>query len=395
MKHIIRVRVKTSNKTYLLLKLNRINIDIKNIKYEDNYLYFNMFTKDLERLNKYLISYDVEIIDDVGIYKLKKALKVNMLFIVSIIFSCLVFMILNNLTIKVNIIHQDKSIRELIDSDLKEFGVKPLSFKKSYKEYEEIINIIKGRHKDSIEWLEIDVDGMIVNIRVEERKELSEEVKDDYCHIVAKNGGIITSIYTSRGTSLVSINDYVKKGDILISGEIKLNEEVRGDVCANGKVYAEVWYKVNTSFPLEYIETKETGKMRFNMMLKKGEYEYVILKSRVKDSMVENKYITTIFNYELYLQKEKEVIKTAKKYTLDEAENKAIDLIHEKLILKESETPKIIKEKVLQKSVNNDKLDIEMFIAVEEQIGKKAPYTKEMDSDTSDGENNSNYNTVN
>ena len=192
----------------------------------------------------------------------------------------------------------------------------------------------------------------------------------------------------------VLLQVYIHQGE-QVQLEIKLNEEVRGDVCASGKVYAEVWYKVNTSFPLEYIETKETGKMRFNMMLKKGEYEYIILKSRVKDRMVENKYITTIFNYELYLQKEKEVIKTAKKYTLNEAENKAIDLIHEKLTLKESETPKIIKEKVLQKSVNNDKLDIEMFIAVEEQIGKKVPYTKEMDSDTSDGENNSNYNTVN
>ena len=129
-------------------------------------------------------------------------------------------------------------------------------------------------------------------------------------------------------------------------------------------------------------------------MVKNDMGEYVILKSRVKDNEVKNKYLVKLFGYQVYLQKEYEVIQSNKRYTEEEALNKAISLVHEKLAVKETQTPKIIKEKVLQKSVNNDTLDIEMFVAVEEQIGVVEPYTKEMDSDTSDRTDNDDNNSV-
>lgn len=70
---------------------------------------------------------------------------------------------------KINVIHEDASLRELIMDSLKEAGVTTLSFKKSYEEYEEIIESIKDKYPDKIEWLEIDVEGMVLNVRVEER----------------------------------------------------------------------------------------------------------------------------------------------------------------------------------------------------------------------------------
>ncbi len=393
MKHYVRVRIKTDKKSNILLKLNKISVDIKNIKYEKDYIYFDILNKDIKRVKKYLVSYKLDIIDEIGIYKLKRELRKNMLFIVSVIFAVVVFMILSNVIIKVNIIHQDKDLRELINEDLKEYGVTPMRFKKSYDEYEEIITKIKEKHKDVIEWIEIDVDGMIINVRVEERILNKEKEESGFCHVVASNSGIITHVYTERGVAQVGVNDFVKKGDILISGEVKLYEEVKNDVCAKGEVYAEVWYNVKTSLPMEYELEEKTGKMRYNLMVKKDK-EYVIFKSRVKEHQVKNKFLGKIFGYEFYMQKEYEVIKKNKRYTLDEAINKAISLVHEKLLVKESQTPKIIKEKVLKKSVNNDTLDIEIFIAVEEQIGVVEPYTKEMDSDTSDRTNNYNNNPV-
>ena len=394
MKHYVRGRIKTNSRTNLLLKLNRINVDIRNIKYEKDYIYFDILSSDIKKIKKYLISYKFEVIDELGIYKLKKELRVNMLFIVSVVFACVVFLILSNIIVKVNIIHQNKDLRELINEDLKEYGVTPMSFKKSYDAYEEIISKIKNKHKDRIEWLEIDVDGMVVNIRVEERILNEEKEEKGYCHVVANTSGIITHILTAKGVALVGVNDFVKKGDILISGEVKLNEEVKNDVCASGRVYAEVWYNVKTSLPLNYTLKEKTGKMRYNIMVKNDMGEYVILKSRVKDKEVKNKYLVKLFGYQVYLQKEYEVIQSNKRYTEEEALNKAISLVHEKLAVKETQTPKIIKEKVLQKSVNNDTLDIEMFVAVEEQIGVVEPYTKEMDCDTSDRTDNDNNNSV-
>ena len=236
MKHYVLVRIKTLKKTSLLLKLNRLNVDIKDIIYEKDGLKFKIDKQDLKKIKKYLMSYEVELLDETGVYKLKKELKKNNLIITGIIFAVIIFFILSNLIVKINIIHEDSTLRELIRESLKEAGVTPLSFKKSYDEYEAIIENIKEEYKDQIEWLEIDIEGMVINVRVEERI-IKEYVEDDStCHIVASKSGIIKSITTKRGVSEVSINDYVSKGDILINGNIKLNEEIKESVCANGSV---------------------------------------------------------------------------------------------------------------------------------------------------------------
>ena len=69
MKHYILVRIKTPKKTSLLLKLNRLNVDIKEISYEKDCLKFLILDKDLKRVKKYLVSFKVEIIDEAGKYQ--------------------------------------------------------------------------------------------------------------------------------------------------------------------------------------------------------------------------------------------------------------------------------------------------------------------------------------
>lgn len=388
MKHYILVRIKTPKKTSLLLKLNRLNVDIKEIHYEKEYLKFMILDKDLKRVKKYLVSYKVEVIDETGIYKLKSELKKNNLIIIGIIFSSVIFLILSNLIVSVNVIHEDSTLRELIMESLKENGVTKLSFKKSYDEYERIIENIKEEYQDRIEWLEIDVEGMVINVRVEER--IINDYEKDYstCHIVASKSGIIKSIATTKGVAEVSINDYVAKGDILINGSIKLNDEVKANVCASGSVYAEVWYNVSASMPMVEEIRNDTGKMRYNLMMKKGSDETVLLKSRIKgEKRVENVYLFKIFGFEFYLQKEYEVKIEEIEYKEEEATQKLIELVREKLDLKLDNFENIIEEKVLQKDIKNNNIYIDMFLAVREQIGVKE-YFDESRSDTNDEEHN-------
>ena len=388
MKHYILVRIKTPKKTSLLLKLNRLNVDIKEIHYEKEYLKFMILDKDLKRVKKYLVSYKVEVIDETGIYKLKSELKKNNLIIIGIIFASVIFLILSNLIVSVNVIHEDSTLRELIMESLKENGVTKLSFKKSYDEYERIIENIKEEYQDRIEWLEIDVKGMVINVRVEER--IINDYEKDYstCHIVASKSGIIKSIATTKGVAEVSINDYVAKGDILINGSIKLNDEVKANVCASGSVYAEVWYNVSASMPMVEEIRNDTGKMRYNLMMKKGSDETVLLKSRIKgEKRVENVYLFKIFGFEFYLQKEYEVKIEEIEYKEEEATQKLIELVREKLDLKLDNFENIIEEKVLQKDIKNNNIYIDMFLAVREQIGVKE-YFDESRSDTNDEEHN-------
>ncbi len=380
MKHYIKIRLYTNNKTSTIIKLNKINVDIKNIKYEKDSIVLDILSSDIQRVKKYLII-KMEILEEVGVYKYKKIIKNNLLFIISIIFACLVFFILNNVIIKVNIVHQDSELREIIKEDLNKYGVKALSFKKSYQEYENIIEKIKNEHKDKIEWLEIDVEGMVINIRVEERIINNSSLKEGYCHIIANKAGIVKNILVKKGVSLVNINDFVNKGDILISGEILLNEEVKNDVCAEGNVYGEVWYQIKGSMPLNYEIKENTGKMRYNLMVKTKEEEIVLLKSRVKNKEIKNVLLFKIGGLEFYLQKEYEVSLKKKTYSLEEGVKNIRNLIYEKLEIQGAKIDKIINEKVLKKSVNNDKLNIDMFIAIEEEIGVTKSYTREMSDD--------------
>lgn len=375
MKHYILIRINTNKKSKILLKLNKINVDIRNVRYEDKAIILEVLSEDLKRIKKYLISEKIEIIGDTGIYEAKRIIKNNMQFIVSVIFGLLVFLVLSNVVVKVNIVHQNSEIRKLLSEALEERGVKPLTFKKSYQEYEDVITDIKNTYKDKIEWLEIDVQGMVINVRVEERIINNEKQEEGYCHIVAAKSGVIRSVLTKKGVAMVRLNDFVKKDDILINGEIMLNEEVKNNVCANGEAYAEVWYKVNVSLPLDYVEEEYTKKMRFNFMVKDKFEEHVILKSRVNDKKVKNILLFKLFNFEFYLQKEYEVKKINKTYTEEEALNKAKELVYEKLAVKGSNPTDKIHEKYLKKNINNGNLDIDMFVAIEEQIGVKKYYS--------------------
>ena len=382
MKHYLLVRIKTSKKTSLLLKLNRLNVDIKEIVYEKDYLRFQINKEDLKRVKRYLVSFKVEVLDETGIYKLRKELKKNNLFIIGIIFATIIFLILSNVIVKINVIHENSHLRELIMDSLKEEGVTPLSFKKSYDEYEKIIAKIKEEYKDKIEWLEIDVEGMVINVRVEERIMNDNEKDYNTCHIVASKSGIVKSITTKKGVSLIGINDYVEKGEILINGSIMLNDEIKANVCASGEVYAEVWYNVKATLPMTEEIKKDTGKMRYNFMIKHNSDEVVLLKSRVgEEKRVENILLFSIFGIEFYLQKEYEVKVDVKNYKVDEITEKGIKLINEKLELKLDNFEEIIEEKVLQKTIKNNNIYIDMFVAVIEQIGVKE-YFEESRSDT-------------
>ena len=388
MKRYLKIKIITDRKSELLVKLDRLNIYMVNIVYQNDGLMMDILRDDLKRIKKYLISYKVIVIEEKGIDKIKNNLKKNSLVIVGLIFGLVLFLVINRLTLKVNVIHESTEMRELILSDLEKYGVVPLSFKKSYQEYEEIIEKIKEDHKDKIEWLEIDVKGMNVNVRVEERIINDYPVKTGFCHIVADKSGIVSKIYTKKGVAMVTINDFVNKGDILISGEIKLNEEVKNNVCASGEVRAEVWYKVKSTYPLKYKEEEKTGKMRYNLMIKDGIKEQVLLKSRVRNKQVQNKLLFKLGSFQVFLQKEYEIKEEDKIYKEEEALELAMEKIREKFRNNGVKFKKIINEKVLQKTINNDNLDIEVFVVVEEDIGVSQNYVREADSDTSDSKNN-------
>ena len=374
---IVCVKAKCSDYYKLIKKIETINVILYEIKYDENYLYIKVSRKDYEKLCKYIVSYKFEIIDNTGIKKLKDVIINNKIFIICLIIGLVVFFILKNMIFKINVIHENSEIREIIEDELDNYGIKILRFKKSYKNLDKIRKEILDKYPDKLDWMEFDLKGMVLNVRIEERIITDIKKENRVCNLVATSSGIITDINVSNGEVKVIINDYVRKGDILVSGVVTYNEEDKRYTCANGTIYATIFYSVNVSMPFKYSEYIETGKSKYNLVYETKGGKKSILRSQFKNHNSNLKPILSVFDFNLYLNKEKEVIKKEKKYNKEEALDMAINKALENVEKKLNEKDEIIDKKVLKKNINDSKMDIDVFVVVKKIISTQEEITIE------------------
>ncbi len=369
-KSIVWVKIKSDKYYNLLLKLNKIGINVLEIKKDKNNILIKTYYEDYKRIKKYLISYKVKIVSKTGLIKYIEVAKKYIVFIISIIISIVLLFIINNMIFKVEIKTDNKKVEKLLIKELKSYGLSTLKLKKRHDKIEVIVKEILDNHKNEIEWLEIKFDGLIMIVNVTEKISKKEEDNYENCNIVATKDGKILSLNLYRGVALKEINDYVLKGDILISGSITHNEEVKDIVCASGEVYGEVWYKVKVEVPFEETITKYTGKNRYNLSIKVNDNIYSIFRSRVNDKEEDVTNLYKLNDFEINLVKEKEIIKDKNILSEEEAYNKALKLAEEKILLMLQKEEEILVKKVLKNTTNNSTIYLELFIVTKENIGE-------------------------
>ena len=372
-KHYVLVSVKTKDKNKLLLKIYNAGIPVYKIKYYENKVEFETSVQNYIKLKKYLVSYTFRINKNMGMYEVLSKIKKNKVFLINLLLAFLFLFLFSNTIVSVKVIHSKKYIREIVENSLEEYGVTRLSWKKSYKELSEIKEKILKAYPKNLEWLEIEKKGMTYVVRVEER--IITEIKEekDACHIIATKNGVITNVKFNKGQEIKQIGDYVNKGDILISGEIKFNEETKNIVCASGEVLAETWYTTEVKLPLNYAQEKETGKKRYNFSWNNSK----IFRSRLKNYKTTKKELFSFFGNKIYLLTEKEITYKEQKYEAEEAIKKALELSKQKINLKLSEKERIISQKVLKNTLNNITMYVDIFTSVEEIISEQVDFVKE------------------
>ena len=381
MNKVLWVKCKCDDYYKFINKIKYINIKILEIKYEQGYVYLKIEDKYLEKLNKYLISYKFSVVKETGVYDILNKIKRNYIFCICLLIGIILFFIMSNMVVKINIIHESSEIREIIADELDEYGIKVLSFKKSYKELDKIRQEILDKYPEKLDWMEFDVDGMIINVRIEERIITDTNKDDKVCNLVAAKSGIINDIKVEQGEVLVNINDYVNEGDILVTGVINYNEEMKRTTCASGEIYATTWYTVDVKIPFEYSEYVETGKKKYNIVWENDGNKKQILRERFDSYNSYLKNILKIFDFNLYVETEMETKKITKTYTEDEALEVGINKAIENVLIKLGEKDEIIDKKVLKKVVNNSTMDIEVFVIVKELISSE----EEIIVDTKEG----------
>ena len=366
-----KVLIKISGNSYLISKyLINKNIDFNIIDNNINHVTVLLDKSNLSKI--YYFKY--EIIKDYSFKNIICFIKKRIYYIFLLCLAIILFSLLSNIIVQVKISSSNNELVNKLKKTLDYYDIKRLTFKKNYQELKDIKDKILDEYKDNIEWLEIENVGLNYNIKLEERKIINSKKEEGICDIVSIRDGIISKIISSKGIILHQVNTLVKEGDILISGNIKLNDEIKKSVCANGSVYASIWYKVILDIPLIYQEKVYTNTTRNNLIIDFDNRDFKIFKSRLENFDEDKEEVISLFNKKIYLVKEVEYVLETKEYSED-ALNKRIDeIVSEKLSLNLNAKERIIDKKVLKKEVNNSRIKIELFTRVEKMIGKQITY---------------------
>ncbi len=367
---ILKVSGKNIPKFILRCKNNNINIlKLEQISYKEALIKINY--KDYDKLLKIKSIYDITLINNTGLLKFKELLNKHKYFLIMFTFGILFLIYLCNIIFEVDVISTNNELNNLIKKDLENYNIKKYKLKKSYKEKERIKSELLEKYNDTIEWIEITDVGTKYEVQVVERKKKVTEEKDEYTNIVASKSGVLRKIYAEEGVKVVDNNTYVNKGDIIISGAITKDEEIKKIVNAKGKVYAEVWYNVNIEFPLEYTEKKYTNEKKKSVYMRLG--NKYISKRRFKN--FERRKILSLKNrlvpFELGIEEEQKVNIINDKYTIEEAKKKAIFSAKEKILQSLDKDEYITSQKTLKFYAKDSKIVLDIFFSCYEQIGKE------------------------
>lgn len=345
-------------------------ISLYDIETYNKYSYIVVDKDGFNDIKKIKTSYKIIIVNEYGFIKYKSIFNKYKIFIICLLISFVLLKILSCICFDIRVEHSKNRIRELIMNDLEEFGIKKYHFKVSYNKKEEIKEKILKKETNSIEWLEIDSIGTKYIVKVEERIKRKRQKKLQKQNIIAKKNSMVTYIYAEHGEVKKKINDYVKKGDVLISGIIMNKDTPKTKVRADGKVLGEVWYKVRVELPKEYKYERKTGKKTNKLEIKFLNKSFFLLKNKFnhynisRTNIINNRILPISFNYSKL--EEKMVIN--RNYSIENIDKTALSMASKKIKNKLNKDDRIIYKKVLKKLDKNSKIEVDIFFKVEEDI---------------------------
>ena len=364
----VNLKIKGKNIERFIKRINSFNIDLLQINYlKYDEIIIKIYKKDLDRLNEIKTIYDIDILSSNGLEKYKTILKKNRLLLITIIVSITFIIYLSNTIFYIDVVHNNKEIREIIKEELSNNDIRVYSIKKDYDYIEEVKKKILEKYKDKIEWLEIENVGTKYIVKVEERKINKINNQELPRNLVALKDSIIIQVEANKGIILKNKNDYVKKGEIIVSGAIDLNGEIKNNVSAAGTVYGEVWYKVEIEYPLKYIEkqiTSETKKVYTFKFLNKNistYNDYFVTKEKVL-------YNNKVIPFSILKQTKNKIKKIEQTLNINKKKKKATKVGIDKIESKLNDNEYIIDVKKLKVEKNNSKIILELFISVCEDI---------------------------
>ena len=181
--------------------------------------------------------YNMQIIKSIGILYYLVILFCKKINIIGVISFALTLLICSRFIFKVEITGNSPSNTKLVEEVLKENNINAGDLKKSYQELNEIYDDLKASFKGKIDYLNIYQEGGVLFVKYTNSVG-AKEVENNFQNIYASKDGVIQSIDVSSGNIVVQVNQFVKKGDLLVSNTITSTDGENKIIATKGKVMA-------------------------------------------------------------------------------------------------------------------------------------------------------------
>lgn len=300
-------------------------------------------------------------------------------FVTGLVMFVLILFVLSNIVWDISIEGASPKVEHQIMQSVNELGIKRGKFQFLLPSVEEIQMNITEKIEEAT-WIGVTLSGTTYHFRVVEQSLPEKQEPISPRHLVSKKKAIIHDIFVEQGQGKVTQNDFVNKGDMLISGFI--GKEGKMEIApAKGKVLGEIWYKSNVSVPLKSQFSIFTGEKKtkysltfFNFSLPiwgfgKPEFNEFEINEHTSDFRFLKWSIPIKYNKQIFL--EKEILN--RQYSEEEAIDTAILMAREELLKKLDEDVIIKDEKVLHQTITNGKVKLMIHYQVIEDIAKSQP----------------------
>lgn len=353
----------------------------------------NIKNKDIKVIKKVRrkTKYKIKFINKKGYPFLYKQLIKRKEIILSILLSFMLILFLANTLWKVTITGVSKEMEEKINEQLMNYGVHAGSLIFLLDSPNTIQQKLTNDLPELL-WVGVHKKGTTFYLEGVEKTIVKKEEIIEPRHLVATKKGVIKSIFVSEGFPMVSVNDFVEAGDILVSGIIH-NENVSSEqddeesgrltkkVAAQARITAQTWYNISISIPLKIKQELLTGNQVKKSYLKWGKVQLPIwgFKTPKYENVKQETHTKPLYllKWKLPISKVETSLSEKVDYervqTKDEAIENGIKQAKHDLLIKLGPEAKIISEKILHETIENGKVNLTLYITVEEDIIKAEP----------------------
>ncbi|MFC0270051.1 sporulation protein YqfD [Metabacillus herbersteinensis] len=379
---IVRVIIEGNGTERFLNDCIRLGIPVWNVKRKSkNALTFFIRLQDVHAIRKVVRGNECKCRFErkVGLPFLLLKTRKNSGFAAGIVVFLLIIFLLSNMVWGIQIEGAKPETEHLIKKELNRIGVKTGKSQFFIKNPDTIQKELTDNIEE-ITWVGVELNGTTFHLKVVEKNQPEQDKLISPRHIVAKKKAVVSKIFVEQGQPLVTVNEHVEKGQILVSGLIG-KEGKEEEVAAKAEIHGETWYKSEIKVPLKSTFNVFTGEDKKKHYLKFWSTSVPIwgFKNELFSSFEveeDTRYLKFLrwtlpiaYVKETYREKE-EVVRN---YTAKQAKEAALEIGRKHVEGKLDEDGEVKGEKVLHETNENGKVKLIVLYQVIEDIVKTTP----------------------